>query len=175
MFILFVYVSFAFPLSFLVPTFDIQTFDWGDVSSRKLLSNNILSKIALDVLFGASLVPTCKMKFSGAFLTKVSRSHTYRLLLLLWKDRTLTILPLTDRRCSSISEIIESPTISSVFLRHLLLSSTLHSEWFLLFGFLWSSWYRWCRLFRISFNRFSTLMGFFFSPVQHQVIVSSVI
>ena len=45
-------------------------------------------------------------------------------------NRTLTILPLIDRRCWSIPEIIESPTISTVFLRHLLLFSTLHSNWF---------------------------------------------
>ena len=43
-------VSVAFPLSVLWTTFDIQTFDWGNVFSIKLLSDNKLSKIALDVL-----------------------------------------------------------------------------------------------------------------------------
>ena len=64
-------VSVAFPLSVLLPTCDIHTFDWGNSFSIKLLSDNIVSKIALDVLFGAPLVPTCKMTLSGTFLTKV--------------------------------------------------------------------------------------------------------
>ena len=63
-------VSVAFPMSFLL-TFAMQTFDWRNVFSIKLLSDNILSKIAIDVLFGALLVPTCKMTLSGTFLTKV--------------------------------------------------------------------------------------------------------
>ena len=60
-------VSVAFPLPVLLTTFDIQAFDWGNVFSVKLLTDNILSKIVLDMLFGASLVPTCKMSLSGAF------------------------------------------------------------------------------------------------------------
>ena len=60
----------AFPLSVLLTKFDIHTFDYGKVFSIKLLSGNILSKIVFDVLFGASLVPTCKMTLSGAFFNK---------------------------------------------------------------------------------------------------------
>ena len=51
--------------------FDIDTVDRDNVFPIKLLSENILSKLALEVLFGASLVPTCKMTLSGAFLTKI--------------------------------------------------------------------------------------------------------
>ena len=68
-FILFI-VSVTFLLSVLLTTFDIQTFDRGNVFSIKLLSDNILSKIALDVLFGVSMVPSCKMTLSGAFFNK---------------------------------------------------------------------------------------------------------
>ena len=78
-------VSVAFPLPVLLTKFDIHTFDLSNVFSIKLLSVNILSKIALNMLFGASLVPTCKMTLSGAFLTKVKCSHTYRLSLPLGK------------------------------------------------------------------------------------------
>ena len=60
----------AFPLSVLLTKFDIHTFDYGKVFSIKLLSGNILSKIVFDVLFGASLVPTCKMTLSGAVFNK---------------------------------------------------------------------------------------------------------
>ena len=59
----------AFPLSVpnVVKTFEIQTFDEVTFFSIKLLSDNRLPKIAYDVRFGASLVPTCKMTLSGAF------------------------------------------------------------------------------------------------------------
>ena len=56
------------------------------------------------------------------------------------RDHTLIILFLTDKRCWSITEIIESPTISVVFLHHLLSTSTLHFAWFWLFGFRWPLW-----------------------------------
>ena len=65
-------VKVAFQLSvFLLTTFDIQTFEWGNVFSIKLLGDNMLPKTILDVLFGVSLVPICKMTLSRAFLTKV--------------------------------------------------------------------------------------------------------
>ena len=64
-------VSVAFPLLVLLTKFHIHTFDFGNVFSIKLLSDNILFEIVLDVLFGASLVPTCKMTLLGPFLTKV--------------------------------------------------------------------------------------------------------
>ena len=44
-------VSVAFPLPVLLTTFDIHTFDRDNVFSIKLLSDNVLSKIALDVYF----------------------------------------------------------------------------------------------------------------------------
>ena len=131
-------VSVAFPLLVLSTKNDIHTFDFGNVFSIKLLSVNILYKIALDMLFGASLVPTCKMTLLGAFLTKVYISYI-SCIVFPW-EKSYIVLPLTDKRCWSIPEIIESPTKSVVFLRHLLSSSTLHSDWFWLFGFGWPIW-----------------------------------